>query len=115
MRVVVLMAFAVANDPARDYIGGIGVLRDGGGVSIMDRVGVDLGNRCVDTQHSSRDEVEELTRIGGSGIDQIADVCIAGCYHTVEGGHNILVALQLLQAADVCFAGVESGSHAAAM
>ncbi len=85
-----------------DDVAGVGVLGDVDLLAVVDADGVGLGDGDEDAQAADLVEMEELVRLGGgAGVDEGADVGIARGDDAVERGDDALVALQLLEAADV--------------
>ena len=73
--------------------------------------GVGLGDGDVDAEPVDGGEVEELARVGAvfAGLDEGADVGVAGSDDAVEGRVDFFVGLELLEAADVGHGGVDGG------
>ena len=99
----------VANDATADLQVGVGVLGQGGLITIMNGVGVDFGDGDIDAQAVGRVQVKQFAGIAGtgSGINEVTDVGVARRDDAIEWSDDAFVALELLEATNICAAGID--------
>ena len=111
VRVDWLMASGVAHDGAGNFQVRVGILCQRCVIAVMDRVGVHFRHRDIDAEPIGRIHVKQFAWIvgPGTGINEVADICVARGNDAVKRRNDALVALQLFEAANVGPAGIHRG------